>query len=118
MNGHPWSGRAQAEVTLQVSRATLETCSVTGLTLQTAIAAVWSATGAMSARSSPGNCTVSVSDVVVCRTRKGRSSPFLVTVVIDALDEGATWYPCGSIRLQPAPLAAWSAVVTTKSDRT
>ena len=31
MKGQPWSGRAQAEVTLQVSSATLETRSVSGL---------------------------------------------------------------------------------------
>src|SRR2546423_3179486 len=39
-------------------------------------------------------------------------------VVSDGVDEGATVYPCGSIRLHPDPLAAWSGVVTTKSDRT
>ena len=56
-------------------------------------------------------------DVVVCTIRKGRSSPVLVTVVVDASDEAASWYPWGSIRLQPNPLAAWSGVVTTKSLR-
>jgi hypothetical protein len=34
---------------------------------------------------------VRVSELVVWRIRKGRSSPVLEIVVNDALDDGATW---------------------------
>src|ERR1700693_272703 len=72
----------------------------------------------MSARSWAGSCTVSVYVELVCSTRNGRSSPLFEMVVNDGPDEEATWYPCGSMRLQPRPLAAWSGVATTRSERT
>src|SRR5207248_10780886 len=78
--------------------------------------AVWSASGARSARTVAGNCTVRVLAFEVCKSRKGTSSPDLVTVVSDG-SEPAAWYPWGSIRLQPNPLATCSGELLTKSAR-
>ena len=65
-----------------------------------------------------GRRPVRVFVVDVCTTRNGTSSPVLVMVVVDASELGPIWYPCGSIKLQPKPLAACSGVLETKSDRT